>query len=61
MNVREEFKEAVFEMFNINSESPEFRRKHIEKVTADWIERNSYEFVMFKLGFIKGEEQGSTK
>ena len=61
MTIREEFKKAVLETFSIDGETDDYIR-HKAKLNAErWIENNSYEFVMFKMGFIKGEEHGSKK
>jgi len=63
MNIREEFIKSAIEC--LPQGLPKARQVVAEKYATLWanecIENSSIEFVLFKLGFIKGEEQGSKK
>jgi hypothetical protein len=61
MNVREEFIKAAIKCLPADGEYYAVHEKYATIWANECIERNSIEFVMFKLGFIKGGEERSKK
>ncbi|MGD0511130.1 MAG: hypothetical protein ABSA33_04795 [Candidatus Micrarchaeaceae archaeon] len=61
MTVREEFIKAAIECLPSDGEYYAAHEKYATLWADQCIENNSIEFIMFKMGFIKGEEHGSKK